>query len=621
MDVLQNILIGIANNIFSQVPILIGLIALFGLLLQRKPFETVVGGTVRAIVGVVILMIGVDLFVGGLVSFQAVVASAVGLQPPAANSTLNDFLAGPGTSVPLIIAVGFAVHLLLVRIFPAARYVYLTGHLMFWMSIVVAASIVEVFADVEKLPLVIVGSVIVACYWTLQPLWIAPLMRKTMGHDQFGLAHTTSTLALAAGYGAKALHLGDPEKHDAEKIKLPRKISFLKDINITTALVISVIMLIAIGFADSDVVTAQMGTSTLLPVAWGLMQALRFAAGIAILLYGVRMFLAEIIPAFKGISDKVLPGTRPALDIPVTFPKAPSAVMIGFITSTIVFLIFMGLFAAAGWFVLVPPMIMLFFGGGAGGVFGNAVAGWRGAIFGGLVNGVVLAFGQWIGWGLYGNTAPELATLADPDWYVIGWLLLAVNNALAPIGSAAIWVVAGIVLALTVLVLILLGRRALPVVDETEATGSTTDEPTTESAAGSPAPAELSSATAPVPSTPGAATALAQRAPQSHAADQRTTGRPHQLKVLAVCGLGMGTSLILRMTAETVLARLGVDAVVENTDMSTARGTTADVIIGQGMHIIELDGLAPVSVTIDDFIDDLALEERLRPALEEQGWL
>ena len=621
MDVLQNILIGIANNIFSQVPILIGLIALFGLLLQRKPFETVVGGTVRAIVGVVILMFGVDLFVGGLVSFQAVVASAVGLQPPAANSTLNDFLAGPGTSVPLIIAVGFAVHLLLVRIFPAARYVYLTGHLMFWMSIVVAASIVEVFADVEKLPLVIVGSVIVACYWTLQPLWIAPLMRKTMGHDQFGLAHTTSTLALAAGYGAKALHLGDPEKHDAEKIKLPRKISFLKDINITTALVISVIMLIAIGFADSDVVTAQMGTSTLLPVAWGLMQALRFAAGIAILLYGVRMFLAEIIPAFKGISDKVLPGTRPALDIPVTFPKAPSAVMIGFITSTIVFLIFMGLFAAAGWFVLVPPMIMLFFGGGAGGVFGNAVAGWRGAIFGGLVNGVVLAFGQWIGWGLYGNTAPELATLADPDWYVIGWLLLAVNNALAPIGSAAIWVVAGIVLALTVLVLILLGRRALPVVDETEATGSTTDEPTTESAAGSPAPAELSSATAPVPSTPGAATALAQRAPQSHAADQRTTGRPHQLKVLAVCGLGMGTSLILRMTAETVLARLGVDAVVENTDMSTARGTTADVIIGQGMHIIELDGLAPVSVTIDDFIDDLALEERLRPALEEQGWL
>jgi hypothetical protein len=60
---------------------------------------------------------------------------------------------------------------------------------------------------------------------------------------------------------------------------------------------------------------------------------------------------------------------------------------------------------------------------------------------------------------------------------------------------------------------------------------------------------------------------------------------------------------------------------VQSTDISTARGTEADVIIGQSMHMIELKGLAPVSVTIDDFIDDVALEERLRPALERAGWL
>jgi len=624
VDVLQNILIGIANNIFSQVPILIGIIALLGLLLQRKPFEEVVGGTIRAIVGVVILLIGVDIFVGGLVSFQAVVASAVGLKPPAAQSTLAQFLAGPGTSVPLIIAVGFAIHLVLVRIFAAARYVYLTGHLMFWMSIVVAASIVEVFADVQRLPLVIVGSVIVACYWTLQPLWIAPLMRKTVGHDQFGLAHTTSTLALAAGYGAKALRLGDPEKHDAERLKLPKKISFFKDINISTALVISVIMLIAISFADGKVVHAQMGVSTLLPWAWGLTQALRFAAGIAILLYGVRMFLAEIIPAFKGISDKLLPGTRPALDIPVTFPKAPTAVMIGFISSTVVFLVFMGVFASAGWFVLVPPMIMLFFGGGAGGVFGNAVAGWRGAVFGGVINGVVLAFGQWIGWGLYGHTAPELATLADPDWYVVGWLMLGVNRLLAPIGSSGVWVVAAIVLAATVAVLLMLGRRGVPEVEKGAAVGSTTTaagDSTPEGTTEQSTSGASTSGAAMISSTSGAATALAHHEPRGHDEERRVSQRSGPLKVLAVCGLGMGTSLILRMTAETVFSRFGIDAEVESTDISTARGTEADVLIGQGMHMVELKGLAPVIVTIDDFIDDVALEERLRPALERAGWL
>jgi len=496
VDLVQDVLTGIANNIFNQVPILIGIIALVGLLLQRKPVETVVGGTLRAVVGVVILTLGVDVFVGGLVAFQAIVSSAVGLEPPSAASTLNDFLAGTGSAVPMIIAVGFVIHLLLVGVFPAARYVYLTGHLMFWMSIVIGASLAEVFTDISRTTLIIAGAVIIACYWTLQPLWTAPLMRRVTGHDQFGLGHTTSSVALLAGYGSRALRLGDAEKHDSEKLKLPRQLSFFKDINVSTALIIAVIMLVAIAFADSAVVQEQMADSELLPWAWGLTQALRFAAGIAILLFGVRMFLAEIVPAFKGISDKVLPGTRPALDIPVVFPKAPTAVMIGFLSSTVVFLLLMGIFAAAGWFVLVPPMIMLFFGGGSGGVFGNAVAGWRGAVFGGLVNGVLLAFGQWIGWGLYGDTAPEIATLADPDWYAVGWLVLGAAQLLAPLGAAAAWVVAGAVLVLTVAVLLLLGRRARRV----DTDRPTSDEP---DAAGRPTSGAAGTSGAPTTTTGG----------------------------------------------------------------------------------------------------------------------
>lgn len=42
-----------------------------------------------------------------------------------------------------------------------------------------------------------------------------------------------------------------------------------------------------------------------------------FVAGVFVLLQGVRMFLGEIIPAFKGISEKLIPGARPALDVPI----------------------------------------------------------------------------------------------------------------------------------------------------------------------------------------------------------------------------------------------------------------------------------------------------------------
>ncbi|WP_293695480.1 PTS transporter subunit IIC, partial [uncultured Agrococcus sp.] len=165
MSTFEEIVTLITDNLFSQVAILIGLIALFGLLLQRKPIEQVVAGTLRATIGVVILNIGVEIFVGGLVAFQAIVSSALGLEPPAAASSLTDFNAGPGTVVPLIIAGGFVVHLILVRIFPAARYVYLTGHLMYWMSVVIAATLVESFGDVNRWVLAGVGSLLIGCYW------------------------------------------------------------------------------------------------------------------------------------------------------------------------------------------------------------------------------------------------------------------------------------------------------------------------------------------------------------------------------------------------------------------------------------------------------------------------
>ena len=64
---LQNILLFISDNILGQVPILMALVALLGLLLQRKAFHDVLGGTIRAAVVVFVMTIGFDVFVGVLV--------------------------------------------------------------------------------------------------------------------------------------------------------------------------------------------------------------------------------------------------------------------------------------------------------------------------------------------------------------------------------------------------------------------------------------------------------------------------------------------------------------------------------------------------------------------------
>ena len=443
MDVLEFI----AVNLFNEVSILIGAITAIGLLLQRKPVEDVVGGAIRATIGIIILFIGVDVFVAGLASFQAIVASAVGLDPPSSNNTLDEFLGTHGSDVALVITLGFVVHLALVRVLKT-RYVYLTGHLLFWMAVVITASLVQVFGELDRWQLVLVGSAVAGCYWTVQPLFIAPMMRRVISSDDWGYGHTSSSVAWLSGKLAPMV--GDPEKHDVEQVRLPKRLSFFKDVTVSTAVVIGLIMLVGLAFADGGVVDEQAAAydPEINPWVWGVIAALRFAAGIAILLYGVRMFLAEIVPAFTGISEKAIPGSRPALDAPTIFPVAPSAVMLGFVSTTATFLVLMGVFAAAGWFVLVPPMIMLFFVGAGAAVFGNAFGGWRGSVLAGVVTGFSLAFGQWLGWNLLADTAPELATLADPDWYLMILLLLGLGELFSGFGDNAVLLVGAVVVVI-----------------------------------------------------------------------------------------------------------------------------------------------------------------------------
>jgi PTS system ascorbate-specific IIC component len=120
-----------------------------------------------------------------------------------------------------------------------------------------------------------------------------------------------------------------------------------------------------------------------------LLQALGFTAGVLVLLQGVRMLIGEIVPAFKGIGERLIPGAKPALDVPVIFPFAPNALIIGLISGTIGQVLGMVVLALMGWPVPLPSMIAAFFASGAGAIFGNATGGRRGAWLGGFLWGFV----------------------------------------------------------------------------------------------------------------------------------------------------------------------------------------------------------------------------------------
>ncbi len=429
MDILIAITKFIADNIFSQPAFLVGLIAMIGLILQRKAFSDVVTGTLKTAVGFLIMAKGADIVVDALLKFTPILQAAFKMEKSLfdafGGAGLGTLMSNYGSAAALIMTFGFLFHVVLARI-TKMKYIYLTGHLMFWISLVLVAVMLEVAPKVSITAMVVTGSIIAGVYWTIQPAFTQPLMRKVTGSDELALGHTSATGAWLSGMLGK--YVGKPE-NSTEKITLPKSMTFFRDVTVATAVVIGIVVVIAALVAGP----AKVASGNLNYVVYALMQGFVFAVGITVLLVGVRMVLGEIVPAFRGIALKIVPGARPALDCPIVFDYAPTAVLVGFLSAFVVFMICMVVFGAIGWAVIVPPMIMLFFPGGTCGVFGNAVGGVRGAILGGVILGLFLAFGQAITAPMLSYTAPELAQLADPDWYLIIWIFKPLLSLILPL--------------------------------------------------------------------------------------------------------------------------------------------------------------------------------------------
>ena len=89
------------------------------------------------------------------------------------------------------------------------------------------------------------------------------------------------------------------------------------------------------------------------------------------------------------------------------------------------------------------------------------------------------------------------------------------------------------------------------------------------------------------------------------------------MKIIAVCGMGIGTSVLLKINAEKVLKILGVEATVEAADMATARGAAFDaqIVLTTPELVESLRGLNAEIIPIDHFFDLEELNAKLSKAL------
>ena len=278
------------SDVLSEPAVLVGLIALIGLIAQKKPVTECIKGTVKTIMGFVILGAGAGLVVSSLGDFANIFQHAFGIQGVVPNNEAIVSVAQKsfGKEMAMIMFFAMVINIMIARFTPW-KFIFLTGHHTLFMSMMVA--VILATAGMTGITLIAVGSLVVGVAMVFFPAIAHPYMKKVTGSDDVAIGHFSTLSYVLAGFiGSK---FGNKE-HSTEDMNVPKSLLFLRDTPVAISFTMSIIFLVTCLFAGADAVKELSGGKNWF--MFSIMQSITFAAGVYIILQGVRMVIAEIVP-------------------------------------------------------------------------------------------------------------------------------------------------------------------------------------------------------------------------------------------------------------------------------------------------------------------------------------
>jgi PTS system ascorbate-specific IIC component len=426
--------------------LIMGVIALIGLLLQKKSATDVISGTVKTVIGFMIFNIGSAWMSTKITEFTSLFNAGFGIQgvttqvEVATGLALNTY----GTEVAVVMVLGFIFNLLFAK-FTKFKAIFLTGQHFLYFSCVLA--LVFIALGMPTVVTCVVGGIVLGFCGAALPTLCQPFMNKITGADNIAMGHFNCIGYAFSGYVGKLFSKQHDKDLAAQKEEkdVPKFFELFRDFVFSVALfmvVLFYVATIACALQPEVTVTIAKEAKTMSGLAyvltfskndiwfiWPFLEGLQFAAGMSVLIYGVRQFIAEITAAFVAISEKYIPDSKPAVDCPAVFPFAPNAVMIGFIGSFLGGLVAMGgMILFHGSVIMIPAAGICFFSGGTCGVFGNAYGGWRGALLASFLVGIVLCAGPLVLYPAFSALGIEGASFPNVDYNVVGSIIYGVGH-------------------------------------------------------------------------------------------------------------------------------------------------------------------------------------------------
>ncbi len=468
LQILSSIWEFFATYILRQAPYMVGFLTLLGYILKREKWYDCIGGTLKAIIGMLILGVGSS----GLVqTFRPILTGlkdrfnlmACVIDPyygqNAVTAGVETVFGKAFSNVMVLLLIAFLVNILLVRFnkITKCRTLFTTGHVQvqqastaFWLLMFALPAIRN-----NDTLMMVVMSVILGAYWAVgSNLTVKPMQELTDGAG-FAIAHQ-QMFGIRLGYILADKLFGERRDKDGNvtrkvkkvgDLKMPGFFSIFNENMVCTAVLMTAFFgtIMAVIGKPYFVNSGDLAEDT--NFVWYIVdKSLHFAVYLAILQLGVRTFVTELTASFQGISDKLLPSSVPGVDCAVCYGFGDAnAVTFGFLAGLVGQLVAIGILIAIGSpTIIICGFVPVFFDNATIGLVANEKGGLKACLVIPFLSGLVQVFGSaliagWVGLAEYGGY------LGMFDWATV-WPLFTVI--LRYLGIAGLVLVAVVLLAL-----------------------------------------------------------------------------------------------------------------------------------------------------------------------------
>lgn len=420
-DILLVIWSYFAKNILTQPAFLIGLIVFVGYVLLKRPLYESISGFLKATVGYLILTVGS----GGLVNnFRPILVGlkdrfqlhAMVIDPyfgqNAVTEGIEKTFGRTFGDTMLLLLIAFIFNILLVRFrkYTKLRAVFTTGNVQVQQAATAFWLLLFCFPQLGRIEVLLVMGLILGCYWAVGSNLTVDICQDLTEGAGFAVAHQQMFGIYLFAKLSERFKKNKSNKR-LEDVELPGFLSMFNENMVATSILMLLFFGIILLVLGQDYLLKagfmQPGQSFLFYI---LQTSLMFAVYLAILQLGVRTFVAELTDSFNGISNTVLPGAVPGIDIAATFAFGSSnAVTVGFLFGALgQFVMIMLLILLKSPTIVVAGFIPLFFDNAAIAVFSNNRGGIKAAMIFPFISGLIQVGGSaliasWVGLAQFGG--------------------------------------------------------------------------------------------------------------------------------------------------------------------------------------------------------------------------